>query len=244
MLCGHVPFHNAIAEMAAQDFVQSRAPFRESTRRPRAESRIAADELRHVRLAFRFVAPGALGANPDPELRREIRPAAFVVLLTDQEEPMGYDESFCNTSSSRRILVVDDDEDLRDVMMEFLRTLGHEASGAASANQAVEMATAYKPEIAFIDFGLPDATGQELARALRAIAPPSGIRLIALTGLGAEAVGRHAVEDFDHFITKPCSAHRIAAVLNGFRIDTARDDDHKNGLVANEWKAAIHRGQS
>jgi two-component system, sensor histidine kinase len=114
-----------------------------------------------------------------------------------------------------RVLVVDDDKDLRDAMMEFLRTLGHKVSGACNAEEALQVAGVEQPEVAFIDMVLPDASGHDVAKRLRALPGDARIRLIALTGLSDRAARRQAMETgFDFFLVKPCPAHRIAALLN------------------------------
>jgi DNA-binding response OmpR family regulator len=124
--------------------------------------------------------------------------------------------------SSRRVLVVDDDRDLREAMMDFLRTLGHAVIGACNAKQAIQIATTDAPEVAFIDVALPNGSGVALARTLRALIAPSCVQLIALTGLNAGASGDRAVDEaFDRFIVKPCSADRIAAVLNAIAVSNS-----------------------
>jgi CheY-like chemotaxis protein len=126
------------------------------------------------------------------------------------------------TAGSRRVLVVDDDRDLREALMKFVRTLGHTVSGADSAKQAVQVATADAPEVAFINVPVADASGGDLARTLRTLLAPSPIQLIALAGLSAGASGHQADDGaFDFFIAKPCPAARIASILSA----THRSDD-------------------
>jgi CheY-like chemotaxis protein len=126
------------------------------------------------------------------------------------------------TAGSRRVLVVDDDRDLREALMKFVRTLGHTVSGAASAKQAIQVATADAPEVAFINMPLADASGGDLARTLRTLVAPSPIQLIALAGLSAGASGHESGDGaFDFFIAKPCPAARIASILSA----TRRSDD-------------------
>jgi len=86
-------------------------------------------------------------------------------------------------SKRRRILVVDDNEDACLLLAEVLQALGHDVRTAGDGPAALELVTAWKPQVAILDIGLPVMDGFELASRLRAeLAPPP--RLIALTGYG------------------------------------------------------------
>ncbi len=102
----------------------------------------------------------------------------------------------------QRVLVVDDDADTANVLVMLLREEGHAAEAAYSARDALERVAAFAPEAAFVDIGLPDMNGYELAREVRA--RDGRVRLIALTGHGqrkdiecARAAG------FDAHLVKP-----------------------------------------
>lgn len=68
----------------------------------------------------------------------------------------------------RKVLLVEDDRDTREVIAELLELLGHEVRSAGSARTALEMLDAYDPDIVLVDIGLPDMSGHELAREVRA----------------------------------------------------------------------------
>ena len=69
-----------------------------------------------------------------------------------------------------RILVVDDLKDVTETMGLLFETLGHDIRVAGNGQQAVETATAFEPEIVFLDLDMPVLNGYEAARAIRSAA--------------------------------------------------------------------------
>jgi len=78
------------------------------------------------------------------------------------------------------VLVVDDDETVRETLVEFFETFGHTARGAATASSARAMASEHAPDVVVLDLRLPDASGLLLLDALRADDPDVGV--IVLSG--------------------------------------------------------------
>ena len=108
------------------------------------------------------------------------------------------------TAHVGRVLVVDDNHDALTMLLEALKQSGVDAVGAATAREALDVATRMQPGVAVLDIGLPDTNGFDLARALRALPAGTWMRLIALTGYGREqdkAAARAA--GFDAFFAKP-----------------------------------------
>ncbi len=117
-------------------------------------------------------------------------------------------------TAARRVLVVDDSTDAADSLAMLLVLEGHEVSTAYSAAAALETAERLQPEIAFIDIGLPQMDGYEVARRLRASDRCRAIRLVALTGYGQpgdRAEARRA--GFDHHLVKPADWESVGAIL-------------------------------
>jgi signal transduction histidine kinase/ActR/RegA family two-component response regulator len=103
---------------------------------------------------------------------------------------------------SRRVLVVDDNADATDMLNAALGNAGHIVRTAATASDALAVATDLEPEVAILDIGLPDMNGYELARHLRQ--SHAAMRLIALTGYGQAADVAAAVSaGFDAHCAKP-----------------------------------------
>jgi two-component system response regulator MprA len=119
--------------------------------------------------------------------------------------------------SGALILVVEDDHELRAVVMRGLEEEGFATSGASTGGEAIERISANAPDALVIDVGLPDADGRDLCQALRARGIQSPVIFLTardaltdrLAGFGAGG---------DDYLTKPFSpaelAARLRAVLN------------------------------
>jgi CheY-like chemotaxis protein len=115
----------------------------------------------------------------------------------------------------RRILIVEDDADNRDMMRILLESLGHEVHDAADGASGVEAAARLEPEIVLIDIGLPGIDGYEVARRIRATVRGRP-RLVALSGYGQpEDKQRAFAAGFDDHLVKPADPQRLAAILAG-----------------------------
>jgi CheY-like chemotaxis protein len=117
--------------------------------------------------------------------------------------------------SKRRVVVVEDSEDLRDTIKEFLESLGHAVELAGNGLDAVAKILEVRPDIAFIDIGIPGIDGYEVARRVRAALNGQKIRLVALTGYGdpnAQAAARSA--GFDVHATKPINATELSKLFD------------------------------
>lgn len=114
----------------------------------------------------------------------------------------------------RRIVVVDDLQDAADSLATMLRMMGHEARTAYDGADAVQVAMAFKPEVVFLDIGLPKMNGYEAARSIRAQLGAARVILVALTGWGQEHDRRNAADaGFDHHLTKPVDPHTVEALI-------------------------------
>ncbi len=112
---------------------------------------------------------------------------------------------------SKRILMVEDNEDVAIPLQQALEIMGHVVTVAKSGPAALEAAKRFPPEIALLDISLPDMNGYELARRLRALDETSPhLRLIALTGHGLDRDRvRSAVAGFDAHIVKPVDIEQL-----------------------------------
>jgi PAS domain S-box-containing protein len=113
----------------------------------------------------------------------------------------------------KRILIVEDDADNREMMHILLESSGHEVHDAADGASGVEIATRLQPDIVLIDIGLPGLDGYEVARRIRAVLK-DGPRLIALSGYGQPEDKRRAFgAGFDDHLVKPADPTRLASIL-------------------------------
>jgi two-component system, sensor histidine kinase len=118
----------------------------------------------------------------------------------------------------RRVLIIEDNEDAREVLLTALTVEGHEVHGTSHGEEGIEMAERLRPEVLLVDIGLPGIDGYEVARRLRAGEGKLGVRwkLIALTGYGQpEDVRRAMAAGFDRHIVKPVFPEMLREVLAG-----------------------------
>jgi len=121
--------------------------------------------------------------------------------------------------SGYRILVVDDCPDTVEVVCMLLDVLGHEAHGATSGVQAIEMVDRLAPAIVLMDLSMPGLDGYAVAVRLRARRDPS-LYLVALTGWGRPEDREAAVlAGFDDLLVKPPDAKDLRQMLLAARIE-------------------------
>ncbi len=105
-----------------------------------------------------------------------------------------------------RILVVDDELDTAQSLAILFRGMGKEVEFAVTAGAALEIARRMRPDIVFLDIGLPDMDGWELARRLReeAKAEKRALRLVTITGRsGADERRRSSEAGCEAHLVKP-----------------------------------------
>jgi CheY-like chemotaxis protein len=113
-----------------------------------------------------------------------------------------------------RVLVADDNVDAADTLAHLLRMAGHEVRVAHDGEEAMRIAAQFQPALAFLDIGMPRMDGYQAARALRALPGMQEVRLVALTGWGAEDDrARSRAAGFDHHLLKPAFPEQIHAIL-------------------------------
>lgn len=95
----------------------------------------------------------------------------------------------------------------------MLRALGHICMAAQCGKRGLALAKSFQPDIALLDLGMPDLSGYELARSLRALLGPS-LYLAAITGWGEGRDRERAYEaGFDHHVVKPASGAILRDVI-------------------------------
>lgn len=113
-----------------------------------------------------------------------------------------------------RILVVEDNADVRSMLLTLLALEGHEVQEAADGSQGLEALTRGRFDVALIDIGLPGLDGYEVARRARAACGERCPRLVALTGYGRPS-DRAAVKaaGFDQHLVKPYDPEDLLRLL-------------------------------
>jgi two-component system CheB/CheR fusion protein len=129
--------------------------------------------------------------------------------------PVGADEA-C------RIVLVEDQDDAREMMRALLELRGHTVIDVGNAREAIETIKNERPDAAVVDIGLPELSGYDVARAVRKSPGCGEMLLVALTGYGSQSDVRQAEEaGFDAHLTKPAEPERL------FRLIANREAVHR-----------------
>ena len=131
-------------------------------------------------------------------------------------EPAEAAEAVPPVGPARRILIVDDHQDSTDSLALFLRLRGHDVRTAHDGPSALDEIERYRPEVVFLDLGLPGMSGYDVARRVRMMNEPGAPRLVALTGYGTDA-DRQKTRDagFDVHLAKPVDPRAVDTLLAG-----------------------------
>jgi signal transduction histidine kinase len=115
---------------------------------------------------------------------------------------------------ARRILLIEDNADAREMLRAQLADDGHEVHAAVDGPSGLEMAEAVQPDVVLIDIGLPGLDGYDVARRIRARPWGKTKLLVALTGYGQAEDRRRALEaGCDLHVTKPVFPERLAEII-------------------------------
>ena len=112
------------------------------------------------------------------------------------------------------IVLIDDSEDIRELMADLFRGWGHHVEVACDGESGSELALRNRPDVAFVDIGLPRIDGYTVAEQIRSQLDRDHLRLVAMTGFGQESDKRRALDaGFDLHIVKPASIEALKRAL-------------------------------
>ncbi|MET0661275.1 MAG: ATP-binding protein, partial [Steroidobacteraceae bacterium] len=115
---------------------------------------------------------------------------------------------------SRRIVVADDNRDAALSLAVLLEMQGHEVVTAFDGVEAIEQVGKMDPQVVILDLGMPNMSGLEAAKAIRALPNGAQLKLVALTGWGQESDRqRTRAAGFDRHLVKPVSYVTLAELL-------------------------------
>jgi PAS domain S-box-containing protein len=142
--------------------------------------------------------------------------ASQQVELTESTDVQPHAPSF----SGHRLLVVDDNEDAAASLATLLRLHGHDVRVAHSGAAALAAASSFRPNMVFLDIGMPDMDGHEVARLMRQQPGLEKVVLAALTGWGQEDDrSRTTASGFDHHLVKPLEPNTLQSLLEDLATD-------------------------
>src|SRR4051812_17370259 len=111
-----------------------------------------------------------------------------------------------------KMLVVEDDKDLQDVLSRSLKNEGYELKLCSTAAEAVAAARTFVPDLILLDIGLPDRSGFEVCRAIRKTPESGDVPIVMLSGHNSETEIVHGLEvGADDYIVKPCTPTILTA---------------------------------
>ena len=114
----------------------------------------------------------------------------------------------------RRVLVIEDNEDAREMLSRLVNVLGHEVHEAVDGPSGVESALRLLPDLTLIDIGLPGLDGYEVARRIRSDPRGRLLRLVAVTGYGRREDRERALAGgYDEHLVKPVDPARLTELL-------------------------------
>jgi CheY-like chemotaxis protein len=130
------------------------------------------------------------------------------------------------TSSSRRVLLVDDNRDSVETLSMLLQMKGHDARIAEDGEAALAAIEEYQPHIVLLDLSLPGMDGFQVAQELRQRPRTGKLVLVALTGWSGREVKARAVEaGFDFHLLKPVEWPQLERVLELAQQQTVETND-------------------
>ena len=116
---------------------------------------------------------------------------------------------------TRRVLIVDDNEDSARTLGWIMEALGHEAKTASNGPTALHIAEAFKPDVVLLDIGLPQMDGYQVCAALRKTPAARNAVIIAQTGWNRPGDLKRADEaGFDDRLVKPIDIKTLQQAMS------------------------------
>jgi len=144
----------------------------------------------------------------------------FVVRLPLQAHAIRERERPARPRRPFRLVIVEDNDDSREMLSVLLRKRGHVVIDAADGLAGAELIERDHPDVALVDIGLPGCSGLDVARRIRGLPHLEDVVLVALTGYGAPSdIAATREAGFDHHLCKPADLTEIEAVLATIGVD-------------------------
>ncbi len=138
-------------------------------------------------------------------------------IVLPRAAPRAAAPALADSRAPRRIVVVDDQDDSREMLRVLFEQHAHEVFDAADGPRAIHLILERHPDVAFIDIGLPGMNGFEVARQIRGRPELADVRLVALSGYGTHRDIQDALAaGFDAHVTKPAEFPQLERLLGSF----------------------------
>jgi CheY-like chemotaxis protein len=127
------------------------------------------------------------------------------------------------TTPRLRVLIVDDNRDGADALGLVVEALGNQVHVTYGGAQALDVATAFRPDLMLIDLAMPDMDGCHLVKQFRQIPGFAQTKIVAITGHADEGHRNLAKKaGFDAVLAKPVALNEIEGVLGGVKVVSSR----------------------
>ena len=115
----------------------------------------------------------------------------------------------------RRVLLIEDNKDAREMLRMMLELAGHVVYAAADGASGLELLNTERPDVGIIDIGLPRMDGYQVARRIRDLPHGRDMLLLALTGYGSPSDAHRSVEHgFDYHLLKPVDPDDLTRMIH------------------------------
>lgn len=132
-----------------------------------------------------------------------------------------------------RLLIVEDDKDLRDEITSCLTRDGYDVTSCGTAHEAMDMAKQIGPDLVLLDIGLPDRSGFDVCRAIRRERSSDTTPIVMLSGHSSEAEIVLGLETgADDYIVKPCTPSILLARLRAVLRRRPKDTPAEGGTLS------------
>ena len=110
----------------------------------------------------------------------------------------------------KKILIVEDNQDNRELVIKVLKNKGFELAEAADGEEAIEKAVSEKPDLILLDISLPKLDGYEVARRLKSMEEFREVPIVAFTAHAMKGDREKVIaEGFDGYIPKPINVREF-----------------------------------
>ena len=118
---------------------------------------------------------------------------------------------------SKKILIVDDNQDSRELVAKVLKNKGYQTTEVADGEEALERAVSEKPDLILLDISIPKIDGYEVARRLKSQEEFRDIPIIALTAHAMKGNREKViVEGFEGYISKPIDVRKFPEQVRSY----------------------------
>jgi PAS domain S-box-containing protein len=156
----------------------------------------------------------ARSAGPGKGSEFIVRIPAHAAETSGTQAPHRSEPAMAGGAGIRRIVVADDLRDSCDSLALLLRLAGHHVWTAYGGEEAAAAAEQFRPDVLFLDIGMPDLDGYEVCRRVRSQTWGRSVLIVALTGWGQEEDRRRAEEaGFDRHLVKPADPSLVMTLL-------------------------------